>query len=129
MTEREEVLSTIVSLNLFDVLVTSYEGVRKCLPELRSKRFHYLVVDEAHKMKNERSSLYETLLNLNYKRSVLLTGTPLQNHLHELWALLNFVRPEVFRNSTLLDDWFELCSALDNSSSTKSTVENNSGEE
>lgn len=66
---------------------------------LRKIHWKYLVIDEAHRIKNEKSKLSEILREFETKNRLLLTGTPLQNNLHELWALLNFLLPDVFNSS------------------------------
>ena len=58
-------------------------------------------------MKNKSGRLQQTLHQLHYQQSVLLTGTPLQNNLHELWALLNFLMPDVFQSADLFDSYFK----------------------
>lgn len=65
-----------------------------------------LIVDEGHRLKNAGSKLAEVLRTYSTKHRVLLTGTPIQNSLTELWALLNFVLPKVFHSSDTFDDWF-----------------------
>lgn len=55
-----------------------------------------LMVDEAHRLKNEDSLLYRTLQEFNTNHRVLITGTPLQNSLKELWALLHFIKPHQY---------------------------------
>lgn len=64
------------------------------------------MIDEAHKIKNEDSQLSQVVRKLHTECKLLLTGTPLQNNLHELWSLLNFLLPEIFSNSDLFDHWF-----------------------
>jgi len=59
----------------------------------------YLVIDEAHRIKNETSLFSQTIRRLKVEHRLLITGTPLQNNLHELWALLNYLLPDVFGNS------------------------------
>jgi len=68
----------------------------------------YLIIDEAHRLKNEASLFSQTVRQLQTKWRLLLTGTPLQNNLHELWALLNFLLPDVFASSEQFDEWFNL---------------------
>ena len=70
-----------------------------------------LVIDEAHRIKNENSTLSQIVRIYNTKCRLVITGTPLQTNLHELWALLNFLLPEVFHSSEDFDQWFDLCPA------------------
>ena len=67
-------------------------------------------------MKNEHSRLSEALREFTSRNRLLITGTPLQNNLHELWALLNFLLPDVFSSSDVFDDWFDVTNADDRSS-------------
>lgn len=87
--------------------MTSFEGVRICLSALRKVKWHYIVIDEAHKLKNDESQISKVIRKLETDRKLLLTGTPLQNNLKELWSLLNFLLPEIFDSSDLFDNWFE----------------------
>ena len=57
-----------------------------------------MVLDEAHNIKNFQSERWQTLLHFNTKRRLLLTGTPLQNSLMELWSLMHFLMPALFRS-------------------------------
>lgn len=68
--------------------------------------WRYMVIDEAHRIKNEKSKLSEIVREFKTTNRLLLTGTPLQNNLHELWALLNFLLPDVFNSSDDFDSWF-----------------------
>lgn len=68
--------------------------------------WRYMVIDEAHRIKNEKSKLSELLREFKSMNRLLLTGTPLQNNLHELWALLNFLLPDVFNSSDVSTDCF-----------------------
>ena len=92
----------------FDVCVTSYEMVLKEKGALGKIDWEYCVIDEAHRIKNENSSLSTTIRTLKTAHRLLLTGTPLQNNLHELWALLNFLLPDVFGNAEDFDSFFDL---------------------
>ena len=64
------------------------------------------MVDEGHRLKNAESKLADILRSYAFKHRVLLTGTPIQNSLAELWALLNFVLPHVFNSAETFDEWF-----------------------
>ena len=70
--------------------------------------WRYLVIDEAHRIKNENSLLSRVVRVLRANNRMLITGTPLQNNLHELWALLNFLLPDVFSSAEKFDDWFQI---------------------
>ncbi|KAJ3264367.1 hypothetical protein HDU77_008671 [Chytriomyces hyalinus] len=91
----------------FEVCVTSYE---MCLLEksaLRKISWECLVIDEAHRIKNENSTLSQIVREFQCRNRLLITGTPLQNNLHELWALLNFLLPDIFSSSEDFDQWFQ----------------------
>ncbi|KAG9478493.1 hypothetical protein GDO78_013504, partial [Eleutherodactylus coqui] len=83
----------------WDVCVTSYEMVIREKSVFKKFNWRYLVIDEAHRIKNEKSKLSEIVREFKTTNRLLLTGTPLQNNLHELWALLNFLLPDVFNSA------------------------------
>lgn len=91
----------------FDVLITSYEIVLREKAHFKKFAWQYIVIDEAHRIKNEASSLSKIIRLFHSRNRLLITGTPLQNNLHELWALLNFLLPDVFSDSELFDEWFD----------------------
>ncbi|XP_063305772.1 chromodomain-helicase-DNA-binding protein 3 [Pelobates fuscus] len=82
----------------FHVLLTSYELVTIDQAALGSIRWACLVVDEAHRLKNNQSKFFRVLNGYHIDYKLLLTGTPLQNNLEELFHLLNFLTPERFNN-------------------------------
>lgn len=90
----------------FDVLITTYEVLIIEKAALRKRDWRYLIIDEAHRIKNENSVLSQAVRYLNSDFRILITGTPLQNNLHELWALLNFLLPQVFSDSEVFDTLF-----------------------
>ncbi|XP_076316124.1 LOW QUALITY PROTEIN: SWI/SNF-related matrix-associated actin-dependent regulator of chromatin subfamily A member 5-like [Tachypleus tridentatus] len=96
----------------WDVCVTSYEMVIREKAVLKKFNWRYLVIDEAHRIKNEKSKLSEIVREFKSTNRLLLTGTPLQNNLHELWALLNFLLPDVFNSSEDFDAWFNTNNCL-----------------
>ncbi|CAL8273596.1 unnamed protein product [Gadus morhua 'NCC'] len=91
----------------FNVLLTTYEYIIKDKQILAKIRWKYMIVDEGHRMKNHHCKLTQ-VLNTHYlaPRRVLLTGTPLQNKLPELWALLNFLLPTIFKSCSTFEQWF-----------------------
>ncbi|KTF81921.1 hypothetical protein cypCar_00020737 [Cyprinus carpio] len=96
----------------WDVCVTSYEMVIIERAVFKKFNWRYLVIDEAHRIKNEKSKLSEIVREFKTTNRLLLTGTPLQNNLHELWALLNFLLPDVFNSSEDFDSWFDTNNCL-----------------
>jgi SWI/SNF-related matrix-associated actin-dependent regulator of chromatin subfamily A member 5 len=106
--EREDIVRDVITPGKFDVCLTTFEGVRICMGPLKKWKWEYIIVDEAHKIKNEESIVSQRLRELDSHYRLLLTGTPLQNNLHELWSLLNFLLPDVFSSSEDFDDWFDL---------------------
>ncbi|KAM9929073.1 hypothetical protein OXX59_001424 [Metschnikowia pulcherrima] len=103
---RGEIIRNRLLAADFDVLVTSFEMVIREKSQLKKFRWQYIIVDEAHRIKNEASSLSQIIRLFYSKNRLLITGTPLQNNLHELWALLNFLLPDVFGDSEVFDEWF-----------------------
>merc|ERR1712223_1104121 len=91
----------------FNALVTTYEYVIKDKAILSKIRWKYMIIDEGHRMKNHHCKLTQ-ILNTYYTSNnrLLLTGTPLQNKLPELWALLNFLLPSIFEACNTFEQWF-----------------------
>ncbi|KAM0930186.1 hypothetical protein ACQ4PT_000972 [Festuca glaucescens] len=92
--------------NFFHVCITTYRLVIQDSKAFKRKKWKYLILDEAHLIKNWKSQRWQTLLNFNSKRRILLTGTPLQNDLMELWSLMHFLMPHVFQSHQEFKDWF-----------------------
>lgn len=90
----------------FDVVIASYEIIIREKSPLKKINWEYIIIDEAHRIKNEESMLSQVLREFTSRNRLLITGTPLQNNLHELWALLNFLLPDIFSDAQDFDDWF-----------------------
>lgn len=86
--------------------VTSYQLAVQDASVFRRKKFYYLILDEAHNIKNFESRRWRTLLAFQAQRRLLLTGTPLQNSLMELWSLMHFLMPHLFRSRQEFSYWF-----------------------
>uniref|UniRef100_A0A674HTT9 Chromodomain helicase DNA binding protein 8 n=1 Tax=Taeniopygia guttata TaxID=59729 RepID=A0A674HTT9_TAEGU len=80
----------------FDALITTFEMILSDCPELREVPWRCAVIDEAHRLKNRHCKLLDSLKHMDLEHKVLLTGTPLQNTVEELFSLLHFLEPARF---------------------------------
>ena len=103
---------TVVDEN-FPVIVTSFEIAMFDRKFLQKYQFKYLIVDEGHRLKNFDCRLIRELKIIPAANKLLLTGTPLQNNLPELWSLLHFLLPDVFSSLDQFKSWFDFSEELD----------------
>jgi SNF2 family DNA or RNA helicase len=80
-------------LQNFDIILSSYHTIRQDIELISSFSFHYIILDESQLIKNPASMLYKTVTRLNSEFKLVLTGTPVENSLTDLWTQLNFVNP------------------------------------
>ncbi|KAL1856708.1 putative ATPase [Paecilomyces lecythidis] len=99
----------------FPVVCTSYEICMNDRKFLAQYQWRYIVVDEGHRLKNMNCRLIKELLSYNSANRLLITGTPLQNNITELWSLLHFLLPEIFNDLNSFESWFDFSSVLDRS--------------
>ncbi|OAA53912.1 SNF2-related protein [Niveomyces insectorum RCEF 264] len=97
--------------DIWNVCITSYQIVVQDQQVFKRRRWHYMILDEAHNIKNFKSQRWQSLLGFNTHSRLLLTGTPLQNNLTELWSLLFFLMPPEngeggFADLSEFHDWF-----------------------
>lgn len=78
-----------------DVIITSYALLWRDREVFTAQQFHYVILDEAHYIKNHKSKTAQTARNLNADHRLSLTGTPLENNLTELWSQCAFVNPDL----------------------------------
>lgn len=106
----------------YDVVITTYEMAKQ--PKLSSlwhrQHFNYLVLDEGHKIKDADSQISQAVRGIHRENALILTGTPLQNNLVELWALLNFLYPDIFTSNEPFAEAFDLTNNIVN----KETLQN-----
>jgi len=91
----------------FPIVITSYEIIIKDRKFLSKYNWKYIIVDEGHRLKNYNCKLFRELKSYKTDNRLLLTGTPLQNNLSELWSLLNFILPTIFDDLDLFQSWFD----------------------
>ncbi|KAH0790123.1 SNF2 family N-terminal domain containing protein [Histomonas meleagridis] len=82
----------------FDVLITNYETLMSDYEVFNCIEWRYLVLDEGHRLKNHNGKCYRMLEQIKFEHCTLLTGTPIQNNVEELWSLLHFLHPNIFNN-------------------------------
>lgn len=92
----------------WNVLITSYQLVLQDQQVLKRRNWHYMILDEAHNIKNFRSQRWQALLTFRTRARLLLTGTPLQNNLTELWSLLFFLMPSDSGDDTGIEGFADL---------------------
>ncbi|XP_042462203.1 chromatin-remodeling ATPase INO80-like [Zingiber officinale] len=90
----------------FHILITSYQLIIADERFLRRLKWQYMVLDEAQAIKSSHSIRWKTLLSFNCRNRLLLTGTPIQNNMAELWALLHFIMPTLFDSHEQFNEWF-----------------------
>ncbi|CAK9259395.1 unnamed protein product [Sphagnum jensenii] len=106
--ERRRLYRDEIKHQQFNVLVTTYEYLmnKNDRPKLCKIPWHYIIIDEGHRIKNASCKLNAELRQYQSTHRLLLTGTPIQNNLEELWALLNFLLPNIFNSSDDFGQWF-----------------------
>lgn len=92
--------------NAFHVCITSYKLVIQDHQSFRRKKWKYLILDEAQNIKNFKSQRWQLLLNFSTEQRLLLTGTPLQNNMMELWSLMHFLMPNFFESHRAFEELF-----------------------
>jgi SNF2 family DNA or RNA helicase len=106
--ERAERRKGWTAEDAFHVCIVSYGTAVRDASKLRTKRWGFLVLDEAHVIKNFASLKWQTLFEFRSEFRLLLSGTPLQNSVMELWSLFHFLLPRAsaFQSNTEFRDWF-----------------------
>ncbi|KAM3358093.1 putative ATP-dependent DNA helicase CHR12 [Capsicum galapagoense] len=105
--ERKALREELSGEGRFSVLITHYDLIMRDKAFLKKIHWHYLIIDEGHRLKNHECALARTLVSgYRIRRRLLLTGTPIQNSLQELWSLLNFLLPNIFNSVENFEEWF-----------------------
>lgn len=90
----------------FHVVITSYQLVVSDYKYFNRIKWQYMVLDEAQAIKSTSSVRWKLLLGFNCRNRLLLSGTPIQNSMAELWALLHFIMPTLFDSHDEFNEWF-----------------------
>lgn len=108
MAARQKLLKKFFRQNKKEgVVITSYEMIIRDANTIMAEQWKFLIVDEGHRLKNINCRLIQELKRINTSNRLLLTGTPLQNNLSELWSLLNFILPDIFADFEIFNKWFD----------------------
>eukprot|EP00960_Hanusia_phi_P011467 334985-Hanusia_phi.AAC.1 len=110
----------------FPVIITSFEVAMNDARKLANLNWKYLIVDEGHRLKNKDCRLLRELKSLNSDNRLLLSGTPLQNNLTELWSLLHFILPDIFQDLATFQTWFDFDEELHAEKGTARIIEEES---
>ncbi|KAH7830330.1 putative SNF2 superfamily family [Monocercomonoides exilis] len=121
--EREKQMRTFQRDPTIDVVITTYDMMLSCEGWLQHQMWSYIILDECQRIKSERTLVGQAIRRLRSMRRLLLIGTPLQNNMHELWAFLNFLYPEVLVSAHVFDHGLD---AYDQSSSASSSFSSSS---
>ncbi|XP_028398663.1 chromatin-remodeling ATPase INO80-like [Dendronephthya gigantea] len=107
----------------FHVLITSYQLVVQDVRYFQRVKWQNLVLDEAQAIKSSSSVRWKILLGFTCRNRLLLTGTPIQNSMAELWALLHFIMPTLFDSHDEFNEWFS--KDIESSAEKGSTMDQN----
>jgi SNF2 family DNA or RNA helicase len=91
--QRKKEAELIKIIPYYDIILTTYGTVRNDINMLRIPQFFYAVLDESQYIKNPSSKIYKAILQLKAKQRLVLTGTPIENSLSDLWSQMNFLNP------------------------------------
>ncbi len=83
----------LTNFSYYDVVLSTYHTVRQDIEQLSMFPFHYIILDESQMIKNPSSKLYQSILELHAEHRIVLSGTPIENSLTDLWSQINFVNP------------------------------------
>ncbi|KAI9264457.1 SNF2 family N-terminal domain-containing protein [Sporodiniella umbellata] len=90
----------------FHIVITSYQLILTDVTYFQRVKWQYMILDEAQAIKSSSSARWKQLLSFHCRNRLLLTGTPIQNSMQELWALLHFIMPTLFDSHEEFSEWF-----------------------
>ncbi len=97
-TQRKKVINLDHITRFYDIIITTYGTVRNDSNLLSSAEFFYLILDESQSIKNSGSKTYKAIMDLRAKHKLVITGTPIENSLSDLWSQMNFLNPGILGN-------------------------------
>ena len=122
--ERDRLRHEVLHKGSYDLCLTTYEMLVADLHGFTHRSvWNYVVLDESHRVKNEQTQLGHAVRRLRCSNRLLITGTPLQNNMHELWSLLNILFPEALSSSSRFDAGFRIEALYANTSDTRNVMD------
>lgn len=122
--ERERLRHDVLHKGNYDLCLTTYEMLVADLHGFVARSvWNYVIMDEAHRIKNENTQLGHAVRRLRCAHRFLITGTPLQNNMHELWSLLNILFPEALSSSSMFDQGFRIEELYTNASDPRKVMD------
>lgn len=107
LAQRKQVLQQIADgVSDYDLVIMNYEKVSGSAEMLSNCEFFFLVLDEAHKIKNAKAKLTQAIKKLTAERKLVLSGTPLQNRVSELWSLFDFIMPDFLEEESVFNKMY-----------------------
>ncbi len=94
---------TDIDFKAFDIVLITYGTLRRDIEMLHRQSFHYVILDEAQVIKNKESITAKSVRLLNSKYRLAMSGTPIENHLGELWSIFEFLNPGMLGSSSILN--------------------------
>ena len=95
-------LKSVSHFSKYDIIISSYHTVRQDIQFFTAMTFFYVVLDESQHIKNPSSNIYRAVMQLKAEHRLVLTGTPVENSLTDLWTQLSFVNPGLLGYPRLL---------------------------
>lgn len=105
-TQRKKIASINTVAEKYDIIITTYGTIRNDYEQLREITFNYIILDESQNIKNPGSKAYKSVLELKSNHKLVLTGTPIENSLSDLWAQINFLNRDLLGNFSFFQKEF-----------------------
>lgn len=104
--QRKKAIDISKIARFYDIILTTYGTVRNDIDLLSDTPFFYVILDESQYIKNPASKTYQAVIKLNAKHRLVLTGTPIENSLSDLWSQMNFLNPGLLGNLAFFKRYF-----------------------
>jgi SNF2 family DNA or RNA helicase len=114
----------IQNFRQYDVIISTYGTVRADIEKLKKLKFEYVILDESQGIKNSSSARYRAIIKLNSNNRIIMTGTPIENSLADLWSQFNFLNPKLLGGYSKFEKLFQFPIEVLKSERHKNNLEN-----